>query len=307
MKKQINSNELLRIPVRPNACINGLYVSVMRCSRLLNAMRHSYIQSLSTASASSPVALAMDAASSPICLRFLATVEGLLHADRVPEPFVGRQLSVAERGFFERVHCLLQFGVFQQLLRHLARPLVYLGEVPEPQHLHPLLAVGVGVELREFDEYQVQPVYHLLRMLDVYKAVVVVEFPELGLEYFVYEVQGVYGLEEGIVVSLFDLPHVRFRRVEQDALAELLRPYHLHLHDEVPSPVVPAPDVHDAVLPEGVVGNHFCREVFKFRDLLSLLERELLNVGSAFGFRYFMGFWVCCSSADVLMAVILFC
>ena len=73
MKKQINSNELLRIPVRPNACINGLYVSVMRCSRLLNAMRHSYIQSLSTASASSPVALAMDAASSPICLRFLAT------------------------------------------------------------------------------------------------------------------------------------------------------------------------------------------------------------------------------------------
>ena len=73
MKKQINSNELLRIPVRPNACINGLYVSVMRCSRLLNAMRHSYIQSLSTASASSPVASAMDAASSPICLRFLAT------------------------------------------------------------------------------------------------------------------------------------------------------------------------------------------------------------------------------------------
>ena len=290
MKKQINSNELLRIPVRPNACINGLYVSVMRCSRLLNAMRHSYIQSLSTASASSPVALAMDAASS---------LEGLLHADRVPEPFVGRQLSVAERGFFERVHCLLQFGVFQQLLRHLARPLVYLGEVPEPQHLHPLLAVGVWVELREFDEHQVQPVYHLLCMLDVYKAVVVVEFPELGLEDFVHEVQGVYGLEEGIVVSLFDLPHVRFRRVEQDALAELLRPYHLHLHDEVPSPVVPAPDVHDAVLPEGVVGNHFCREVFKFRDLL--------NVGSAFGFRYFMGFWVCCSSADVLMAVILFC
>ena len=322
MKKQINSNELLRIPVRPNACINGLYVSVMRCSRLLNAMRHSYIQSLSTASASKPFdgfriesggfgdgrsvkphLLEVSRYGQPafgnafftaFCPSFLdafldafldsffnafahsavVEVEGLLHADRVPEPFVGRQLSVAERGFFERVHCLLQFGVFQQLLRHLARPLVYLGEVPEPQHLHPLLAVGVGVELREFDEYQVQPVYHLLRMLDVYKAVVVVEFPELGLEYFVYEVQGVYGLEEGIVVSLFDLPHVRFRRVEQDALAEFLRPYHLHLHDEVPSPVVPAPDVHDAVLPEGIVGNHFCREVFKFRDLLSLLKRE---------------------------------
>ena len=195
--------------------------------------------------------------------------------------------------------------------------------MPEPQHLHPLFAVGVGVELREFDEHQVQPVYHFLRMLDVHEAVVVVEFPELRLEDFVYEVQGVYGLEEGIVVSLFDLPHVRFRRVEQDALAELLRPYHLHFHDEVPSPVVPTPDVHDAVLPEGIVGNHFCREVFKFRDLLSLLEgssafrrlitrsgcspNTFLNVGSAFGFRYFMGFWVCCSSADVLMAVILFC
>ena len=183
-----------------------------------------------------------------------AVIEGLLHADRVPEPFVGRQLSVAECGFFERVHCLLQFGVFQQLLPDLARPLVYLGENAEPQHLHPLLAVGVWVELREFDEHQVQPVYHLLRMLDVHEAVVVVEFPELGLEYFVHEVQGVYGLEEGIVVPLFDLPHVRFRRVEQDALAELLRPYHLHLHDEVPSPVVPAPDVHDAVLPGGLSG-----------------------------------------------------
>ncbi len=49
---------------------------------------------------------------------------------------------------------------------------VYLREVSQPQHLHFSLAVTVGSKFGKLHKYQVQPLYHLVRMLHVHQSVI---------------------------------------------------------------------------------------------------------------------------------------
>ena len=53
--------------------------------------------------------------------------------------------------------------------------LVYFCQVAEPQHLHLLFAVSVGIELGKLHEHQVKAVNRLLRMLHMNQPVVMAE------------------------------------------------------------------------------------------------------------------------------------
>ena len=96
----------------------------------------------------------------------------------------------------------------------------------------------------------------------------------LRLENLVHEVERVDGLQQVVIFPAPDLSHVGFGGVEQYPVLELLRPDHLHLDDELPSPFVLAPHVNDAVFFPRVIGHHLCGEVLDVRDLLPGSERK---------------------------------
>ena len=67
-------------------------------------------------------------------------------------------------------------------------------------------------------------------------------------------------------MTLAQLADVGLRRVEQHTLPELRGPGHLHLDDELTTPVVTATDVHDTVLAQRVLGNQLRREILSVQE-----------------------------------------
>ena len=71
---------------------------------------------------------------------------------------------------------------------------------------------------------------------------------ELRLEYFIYQIQRIYRLQQFVFLTGVDLPYIGLRSIEQYPLAKLRRPDHLHLDDKLTSFCIAAADVHDTVL-----------------------------------------------------------
>ena len=193
-----------------------------------------------------------------------------LHLDRayhVPEPVVRQELVLVEGRLLQLRDRLADFRALHQLLGDLPRVLVDFREEPQPEHRHLLGPPVPRRELRELDEYEPQPLDDLprLRLLH-YPVVVVVVFA--FRERVVHEVERVHRLQELVVLPLVELADVGLRGVEEDPLPVCRRPHHLHLHDELSPVPVPAPHVHDAVLPEGIHRHEFGIHVFDGRDFL---------------------------------------
>ena len=195
-------------------------------------------------------------------------------AHHVPETVVAQQLRLAEGRLFQLCDGLVDFWVLQEFFRHFAGLFVNLREVTEPEYLHPFVVVGFGREFRQFDEHEAQPLDDLFGLGFFHDFEVVVVAFAFG-ERVVDEVQGVYRLQELVVSALLQLADVRFRGVEQYALLVGRGPHHLHFHDELPSGMVLAAHVHDAVLAQGVLRDEFRIQVFHPSDFLFRgLERQ---------------------------------
>jgi len=200
------------------------------------------------------------------------------------------------------VYLLLDFGILHQLFRCLACLFVDFGQVAEPKHLHLLPLVVVRSELGQFDEDESQP-FDDFPGLGFFHNLEVVVIPFAVREGVVHEVQRVDGLQQFVVFPLVQLADVCFRRVEQDALLVCRSPHHLHLYDELPSALVLASHVHDAVFVERRLRNHFgvqvlhlCNLFFGFSNGSSAFRKLIIKSGcspntflkvrSALGLRY---------------------
>ena len=103
-------------------------------------------------------------------------------------------------------------------------------------------------KLWQLDEHQVKAVDDPVGILLMDQTIIMVVIIQLGLENLIQQIQGVDRLQKLIIFSLIQLTHIRLGSVEQDTVLELFRPDHLHLHDKLPSELVMATDIHDAVL-----------------------------------------------------------
>ena len=106
------------------------------------------------------------------------------------------------------------------------------------------------------------------------EAVVVVEVLDVVLKHIVDKAQRIDGLEQVVFLAFLQLAHIGLGGVEEYALLESRRPLHLHLDNELPPVSGLATHVNDAVLAHRVVGSQLGREIFYFRYLLFLAERE---------------------------------
>ena len=111
-------------------------------------------------------------------------------------------------------------------------------------------------------------------VLGVNHPVVVVVPLHARLENLVDEVERVDGLEQIALLRLVKLPDVRLGRIEEDALAEIRRPVHLHLDDELAPARLLAADIHDRVLARRGTRHEFRRQIFYRLDLLALVKRQ---------------------------------
>ena len=172
----------------------------------------------------------------------------LFYTDSVPETVVGFQLSTCESRFPDNRNRLLDQRIGQQVGRDRFRLLVDLRHETKPQDLHLLLAEGMRRELGQLDEHQVKAVDDPVGILLMDQTIIMVVIIQLGLENLIQQIQGIDRLQKLIIFSLIQLTHIRLGSVEQDTVLELFRPDHLHLHDKLPSELVMATDIHDAVL-----------------------------------------------------------
>ena len=102
-------------------------------------------------------------------------------------------------------------------------------------------------EFGQFHEYEMQSVNHSVGVLFVDHTVVMVVFGNILFKYIVYQVQGIDGFQEVVALVTVQLTDICLGGVEHDTLHELLRPYHLHFHDELATDQVFASHVDNAV------------------------------------------------------------
>ena len=122
-------------------------------------------------------------------------------------------------------------------------------EEAKPKHCHALLQHGLGLELRQLDEGEVQTIDYLLAVLVVYDLVVVDEgIGHVTLEDGIDEVEGIYWFESIVILSRGGLRHIELGGIEEYSLLEGVAPFHLHLHAELSAIDVLAEHVHDGVL-----------------------------------------------------------
>ena len=157
-------------------------------------------------------------------------------------------MSTCESRFPDNRNRLLDQWIGQQVGRDHFRLLVDLRHEAEPQDLHLLLAEGMWRKLGQLDEHQVKAVDDPVGILLMDQTIIMVVIIQLGLENLIQQIQGIDRLQKLIIFSLIQLTHIRLGSVEQDTVLELFRPDHLHLHDKLPSELVMATDIHDAVL-----------------------------------------------------------
>lgn len=200
-------------------------------------------------------------------------------AHAIPEIIIGIQLRIGVGGAFQNIDRLAYLRTLQHLRRHVARVLVYLRKVPEPQDHHLLVHHRGGIELLQLHEDDVQPFDHMVGAPLLHQPEDVHEIgavkrgalrkqnrPLRTLEgvlrqVLVQQAQRVDRHAGGIVLALAQLATVRPRRVVQYALEEVRRPHHLHLHDELALERVGALHIHDGILPGRRVRQHLRRLV----------------------------------------------
>ena len=191
-----------------------------------------------------------------------AVIESALCTDYVPELIIAEQLGISVSRLFHYGQRLIDFRTVEQFLWHISCLLFYLSQISEPQHLHLLLRDSLGSKFRQFDKDKMQPVYHLVGIHLMHHPVVVIVVIHVFFKDIVDDVERIDRLQESVVLTAVHLPYVRLGRIEHHSLHEFPRPYHLHLDNKLPSPVVPASYIDDAVLAQRCLRNQFCREVF---------------------------------------------
>ena len=129
-------------------------------------------------------------------------------------------------------------------------------------------------KLWQLDEHQVKAVDYPVGILLMDQTIIMVVIIQLGLENLIQQIQGIDRLQKLIIFSLIQLTHIRLGSVEQDTVLELFRPDHLHLHDKLPTLVIPATHVHDTVLTQWVLGHQLRREVLNTFNLLAHLQGQ---------------------------------
>lgn len=107
---------------------------------------------------------------------FVSVIEqGSLHSDVVECLVVCPKLGIGECRDFQFSQSLVDFGILCEFLWHLIGARIDFREEAKPEHCHALLQHGLGLELRQLDEGEVQTIDYLLAVLVVYDLVVVDE------------------------------------------------------------------------------------------------------------------------------------
>ena len=88
----------------------------------------------------------------------------------------------------------------------------------------------------------------------------------------IYQVERIHGLEFAVFSSLFCLTHIKLGGIEQYSLLEGFRPFHLHLHAELPASDVSAEYIYYGILASFELGHKFCRQILDFLYLLLFAE-----------------------------------
>ena len=164
--------------------------------------------------------------------------------------------------------------IVQKLCRGALRVLVYLGQEAEPQDLHLLLGEVLRLELRQFHKHEVQTFENLTAVLGVNHPVVVVVPIHARLENLVDEIERIDRLEQVVLLRLVKLPDVCLGRIEEDSLAEVRRPVHLHLDNELASASLLATDIDNRVFACRGARHKFRRQIFYRFNLLAIIKRQ---------------------------------
>ena len=127
-------------------------------------------------------------------------------------------------------------------------------------------------ELREFYEGEMQSLDDLITVLVVHDAVVVDEIRSIMRKDVIYQVERIHGLEFAVFSSLFSLTHIELGGIEQYSLLEGIRPFHLHLHTELPVSYVGAEYINNGILAPFELGHKFCWQILDFMYLLFFAE-----------------------------------
>ena len=127
-------------------------------------------------------------------------------------------------------------------------------------------------ELREFNEGEMQALDDLIAVLIVHDAVVVDEIRSIMRKDIIYQVERIHWLQFAVFSALFSLTHIEFGCIEQYALLESIRPFHLHFHAELPASDICAEYIHYGVLAPFELGHKFCRQILDFVYLLLVAE-----------------------------------
>ena len=88
----------------------------------------------------------------------------------------------------------------------------------------------------------------------------------------IYQVERIHWLQFAVFASLFSLTHIEFGCIEQYSLLEGFRPFHLHLHAELPASDIGAEYIHNGVFAPFELGHKFCRQILGFVYLLLVTE-----------------------------------
>ena len=156
---------------------------------------------------------------------------------------------------------------------NLARP-THLCEKAQPQHLHLFLGEILRLKLWQLYKDEVQALDNLFRVVDIGHGILMVVAGQIGLEGFIDKVERIDRLKKFEVLTFVQLPHIGLGSVEQYALLEFFRPYHLHLHKELPSLLILASHINDTVLFEWCLGNEFYGNIFYAPDLMLSIKRQ---------------------------------
>ena len=129
-------------------------------------------------------------------------------------------------------------------------------------------------ELREFNEGEMQAFNDLITVLVMHDAVIMDEIWSIMHKDIIHKIQGIYGLQFAVFASLFSLTHIEFGCIEQYSLLECVRPFHLHLHAELPASSICAEYIHYGVFAPFELGYKFCWQILYFVYLLLVAERQ---------------------------------
>ena len=80
-------------------------------------------------------------------------------------------------------------------------------------------------------------------MVDISHSILMIVVGKVRLKNFIDKIKRINGLEKLEVLASIQLPYISFRGIEQHALFEFFRLYHLHLNKKLPALLILAPDI----------------------------------------------------------------